>query len=352
MVGRTAKERKATSWGHIDRVLSHAEAEWAKDRISTGLSSGEGLIWECRDPIKKREKVKRGKEVKYEEVEVDPGISDKRMLVMEPEFANVLKVADRQGNTISAVLRNPWDGRDLRTMTKNSPARATGAHVSIIGHITSQELQRYLSATETANGFANRFLWICVKRSKLLPDGGCADGAALDRLAGDLAGALEFALHADLMARDTQARSIWHGVYERLSEGCPGLVGALLGRAEAHVMRLAMLYALLDRSATIGTPHMMAALSVWSYVEQSIRWIWGDSLGDPVADEVLRFLRGQRDGATRTEIRDHFGRHQSDGISRALNMLLEAHLVTRQSQQTAGWPVERWRPVRRQPKGN
>ena len=40
-------------------------------------------------------------------------------------------------------------------MTK-SPAKATDAHISVIGHITTDELRRSLTRTEAANGFANR----------------------------------------------------------------------------------------------------------------------------------------------------------------------------------------------------
>ena len=122
--------------------------------------------------------------MRYEEVEADPGVADKRLLVYEPEFANVLKQTERQGNTLSAILRNAWDGRDLRSMTKNSPARATGAHVSLIGHITADELRRYLTQTETANGFGNRHLWICADRSKMLPEGGVIDRRRWPRTSG------------------------------------------------------------------------------------------------------------------------------------------------------------------------
>src|SRR5262249_43844809 len=142
----------------------------------------EGLVWHVRDPIPKRERVKSGKTVSYQEVEADPGIADKRLCIVEPEFANVLKQAERTGNTLSAMLRQAWDSGDLGTLTKNSPARATGAHVSLVGHITADELRRYLTATEQANGFANRHLWICVKRSKELPEGGAPDQKVLGGL--------------------------------------------------------------------------------------------------------------------------------------------------------------------------
>jgi hypothetical protein len=344
MVGRTSKARKGTSWGHVFRLMREAEETWASERVQTGASSGEGLIWAVRDPIQKRERVKeRGQPVRYEEVEADPGIEDKRLLVYEPEYANVLKQTERQGNTLSAILRQAWDGGDMRTLTKNSPARATGAHVSLIGHITTEELRRYLTQTETANGFGNRHLWICADRSKLLPEGGRLDEAEWRGVQCDLVEALAFARTAGEIRRDDESRIIWCEVYGELSEGKPGLAGALLARAEAHVMRLAMIYALMDRSAVIRAPHLLAALALWEYVERSVYFVFGDDLGDPVADDLLRLLRGCPQGMTRNELRDYFGRHQSsERIGRALGLLLQHRLARFDRQDTGGRPAERW----------
>ncbi len=348
LVGKTSKARKGTSWGRVNQLLEEAEAQWAAERVQTGLSSGEGLIWAVRDPIMKRERIKEKGSVRYEEVEADPGVADKRLLVYEPEFANVLKQTERQGNTLSAILRVAWDGRDLRSMTKNSPARATGAHVSLIGHITADELRRYLTQTETANGFGNRFLWICADRSKQLPEGGVIDPAALDALRDELADALTFARSAGEVRRDDEARTVWCEVYGELSDGKPGLAGALLARGEAHVMRLALLYALLDKSPLIRAPHLMAALALWGYAERSVYHVFGDNLGDPIADELLRLLRSCPNGLTRTEIRDYFQRHASaDRIGRALGMLLQHKLARREQVPTGGRSSERWYAIGR-----
>src|SRR5262249_40424015 len=146
-----------------------------------------------RDRSVKREAIReRGQPVRYEDVEADPGEADKRLLCLEEEFATVLRVMERQGNTLSVLLRPAWGGVTPRATTK-TPQVATGAHVSIVAHVTEQELRRYLSATEQANGFGNRFIWLAVERSKLLPFGGSLEAEALADLQGRTAKARAFA---------------------------------------------------------------------------------------------------------------------------------------------------------------
>ena len=60
LVGGTSKARKGTSHGHIRNAFIQIDPVWTKNRIVGGLSSGEGLIWEVRDPITKREPIRKG----------------------------------------------------------------------------------------------------------------------------------------------------------------------------------------------------------------------------------------------------------------------------------------------------
>src|SRR5262249_42743175 len=121
LVGETAKGRKGTSWGRVRWVLERIDSMCVDKRVLSGLSSGEGLIWNVRDPIMAREKVKENNRVTgVQEYEADPGEADKRLLVYEPEFANVLRQIERQGNTLSAVLRQAWETGNLGTLVKNS----------------------------------------------------------------------------------------------------------------------------------------------------------------------------------------------------------------------------------------
>jgi len=335
IVGATSKGRKGTSWGQARRPFAAVDADWAENRIVSGLSSGEGLIWAVRDEIVKT--------VNGEEKAVDDGVDDKRLLVVESELASALRVLGREGNTLSATVRNAWDTGNLRTLTKNSPAKATGAHISILGHITRDELIRYLDSTEAGNGFANRFLWICAKRSKSLPDGGRFDEVDLRPIQEELA---EVVLHARLtgrLQRDPDASRLWHDVYDALSEGKPGLFGAVTSRAEAQVTRLSCIYALLDQSSVVRIEHVQAALAVWHYADASARHIFGDSLGDHVADTILAALRANPDGLTRNEIRELFGRNQSAArINAALALLFQHGLAHPRQEETAGRPAERW----------
>jgi hypothetical protein len=349
MVGKTSKARKGTSWADIRGIISYCEPEWVKNCIVSGLSSGEGLIWAVRDPIIKREPIKqKQKVIGYQDVETDPGVSDKRLLVIEPELARTLKVMSRDGNTLSATTREAWDTGYLRVLTKNSPAKATDAHVSIVGHITQEELLRDMESTETANGFANRFLWVMVKRSKVLPEGGYLPEEALKKFGDALQQVVSFAQSVGELRRDPEARELWAKVYPKLSEGLPGLVGAVTNRAEAQVIRLSCVYAVLDRSSVIKAEHLIAALAFWDRVEASVRYIFGDRIGDALADTILEAVRNSG-RLSQTAISNLLGRNQSaNKIGLALAALHKAGHIIPQKRETGGRPEIFWVPANTQ----
>jgi DNA replicative helicase MCM subunit Mcm2 (Cdc46/Mcm family) len=222
-------------------------------------------------------------------------------------------------------------------LTKNSPLKATGAHISIVGHITTSELRARLNRTDLANGFANRFLFLCVRRSKLLPYGGSVSDDEIKLLGERVRAAVEYARNITQVMMTEQARQAWGVAYRDLSADRPGLLGAVTARAEAQVIRLALLYALIDCKPKIDLDHLRAALALW------VR-IFGDALGDPVADDIYRGLKhAGDDGMSRTAIRDLFGRHQSGGrIAAALALLATRGRARCKAIATDGRPVETW----------
>ena len=338
LVGASAKARKGTSMGRVRAVTRVADESWHADRIKGGLSSGEGLISEVRDEVRTWDAKEQQHHI------TDPGIADKRLLIVEPEFAAVLGVADRPGNIISALVRRAWDGDKLATLTKNSSLTATDAHISIIGHITEDELRSRITRTDLANGFANRFLFALIRRSKELPFGGDLTDSEILHLGERLKSTIEWAKRAGRVTMTDAAKAMWAAVYGALSAGQPGLLGAVTARAEAQTIRLALIYALLDGAAEIDEPHLRAALAVWEYCETSAARIFGNTLGDPVADEIEQALKRQfPEGMTRTAIRDLFGRHRTtDRIGAALALLLAKKRARVEAAATGGRPVETW----------
>jgi hypothetical protein len=335
----------------VRRLFQDAEPDWVENQIQSGLSSGEGMMWAVRDPITKMEKQKAGgktgPKVQYVEVVADPGVSDKRLLAFEPEFSTTLRMLERQGNTLSGVIRQAWDTGRLNTLVKHDATTATDAHISIVGHTTGPELLRYLNRTEVANGFANRFLFVCNRRSKCLPRGGALTQAERKPLVDRLKTVITHARKVQEVMMSEAAWAIWDTLYPTLSAPRPGLLGAVLARAEAHVRRLAGIYALLDGTKAIAPVHLLAAVAVWDFCQQSATYIFGDALGDPVADEILQALRAaDAKGLTRTQLHDLFGRNRaSDDIGRALGVLLRQHLAASTIKQTGGRPVEYWSAV-------
>jgi hypothetical protein len=204
------------------------------------------LVWAVRDPTTS-----------------DPGVSDRRLLALEPEFASVLKSAGREISTLSPTLRSAWDGRPLQLMTRTAPARASAAHISIIGHITQAELRQHLTHIELANGLANRFLICACRRTRLLPEGANPDPLKGTGLIAVLGGAIQHARSAGRLRLDKHAREFWHRAYTQLATAHPTVIaGALYARAEAHTIRLAILYALADGERQITSEHLQAALAL------------------------------------------------------------------------------------------
>ena len=266
-------------------------------------------------------------------------------MVVEGEFAGPLRAMTREGNTLSVLIRQGWDGVKLATLTKNSPLKAADAHISVIGHITRTELLRLLSETDAHNGFANRHLWLLVRRSKALPfgDNWNTDDAALP--VQRIKDAVEFGREHRQVDWGQSAREPWTEVYEELSEDKPGLFGAVTSRAEAQVVRLAAIYAIMNQTPAIQSAHLEAALALWRYAEASALYSFGNATGDRVADRIDAALEEEPEGLRRTDLINLFKRNVSrDRIDQALALPEGLGRVRRKAVKTGGRPAEKWLP--------
>jgi len=335
LVGGTSKARKGTAGQRVRRVFERVAPDFVETRIVNGLSSAEGLVDAIRDDV-------MGVNKKGDEFLI-PGEPDKRLCVNQTEFASALGMLTREGNVLSSTLRDAWDGVPLGMLTKVSKTRCAEPHVGMVGHITQAELLRALSRTEAANGFGNRFAWFLVRRARYLPWGGAEPD--LNEEVATLRRALATAEHIGDIRVDSEARAIWERIYNPLSDAKPGLAGELVARGEAHVRRFAAIYAVLDGTCIVRREHLLAALALWDYAEESARCIWGATLGDDVADEVLRALRDAgKSGMTMTDFHNRFQRHIPAGrIRQAIAGLARRQLarVEKVRDGTTGRPPQR-----------
>ena len=344
IVGDSAAARKGMSVGPPNAAMGKVDTAWSMDCRAGGLSSGEGLIEHVRDRVEGY--VGKGEDRHL--AAIDPGVTDKRLLVSESEFGRTLTVMGRQDNTLSAVLRSFFDTGDARVMTRGqTKLRATDAHVCILGHITNEDLQTRLSDTDTVNGFANRFLWVCSRRQRLLPFGGRAADEDLAPAIARLKAAVRDASDpqfAGVVPFAAEARELWVDRYEALTVGEPGLVGVILARGAPLVVRLALIYALADRAQEIGLAHLQAALEVWRYCADSARYLFAGRMA--VRDED-RLLDALDDAGTmdRTQIRVVFAGHRSrSALDAMLAKMADLGLIERvPSDSTGGRPRELWR---------
>lgn len=346
IVGQSSKSRKGTAGRRMEALLNLAEEGWTRGEEKGTLSSGEGLAHAVRDAQFKEELVKQGGKPtgEMQRICTENGIEDKRLFLVQSEFGSVLKIMAREGNSLSGVLRDAWDGLTLAPMTKTNKVRATNPHIGIVAHVTQDELLRNLTDTETVNGFGNRFVWFVVRRSKELPFPENPSESELSALAAAIRKVLPVARTCGALRLAESAREEWKKIYHALSADRPGMAGALLGRAEAQVMRLSGLYAALDGHSIIDLAHLKAALALWQHAEASTRMIFGDSLGDPVADAILKAIRA-RGELSDSDISDLFKRNKTAAeLERAKGVLFQRGLAHLAPVETGGRPRTVWRP--------
>jgi hypothetical protein len=288
LVGRSARARKGTSWAVIRRVLAYGAPDLVGRRVVAGMSTGEGLVADLAERSEGDERA---------------------VLVVEPEVARLLRSASRSAS-LSALLRQAWDGDDLQVLTRTKPLKASGASVSLIGHVTAEELRRRLTDVEASNGFGNRLLFVGVERARRLPLGAEIPNDDLEVLGARLAAAIRRARTLGRLTFSEPAQELWALLYESFDDDVRGIVGSLLARAEAQLLRLAATYALTDGSPLIETHHLQAAEAVWRHCEATVHRVFGDHEPDHVAIALIAALRtAGAAGLDGTQQRDLFARH-------------------------------------------
>ena len=321
LVGQSSKARKGTSARPVKEVFSLPRKEWTCCRFSPGpLSSGEGLVFAVRDPL--QEYILNKQKQTGQEMMTDPGVDDKRLFVLDQEFASALSCTRREGNTLSTIVRALFDGDTIEPLTKTSKLTATDPHIGIVTHVTIHELHKKLDATEALNGFANRFLWLCVRRPKLVPFPEEMNPQQLAKFQRQLGNILKSSSTQQRMRFTQSARQLWSQQYASIASDRPALLGSILNRAEAYIRRIALTYALLDEASAVDAIHLSAAFALWKFNEDSAAFIFGGFESDPIERRILEALTEASGKMNTTALYKAFGNHLSkERLTIAMNTL-------------------------------
>ena len=156
--------------------------------------------------------------------------------------------------------------------------------------------------------------------------------------------AVEFASHDLEIERSEEAANEWRRIYPDLTKERAGTLGAICNRAAPQVIRLSLVYAILDCSDLIQIEHLRAAIEVWRYCEESVRFVFGNELSNRTANTILKSLRSSpANGLSRTAISKLFNGNKSKAeIDSALQILHSARLARRSTIPTDGRSAEVW----------
>lgn len=337
-VGPTGIARKGTSWDVARWLISRCDEEWGRRPILSGLTSGEGLIFHAKE-------------------EAGP------LLAVETEFSRTLTNMGRDNSSLSTVLRQAFDGPHLRVPTRNNPITCDDAYISMIAHTTLSDIKAKLRYNEIENGLVNRFMWMNVYRARLLPEGGdfASVTQALSPLIRDLSLSVSFARYdigLDVPYRKTkEAREWWHEYYMGpLAAPRTGDYAKVTVRAAPIILRLAVIYAVLDREFYVDVHHLEAAKAFWDYCDQTAAFIFGDRQVDREGSKVMTKIRElikekpelADGGLTRTEInRAVYGGHKPPGdMDNLLTILHESGLIRPVAEVRGGRATTVWKVIK------
>ena len=251
IVGKTATGLKGTAVNAVQHLFETADPRWAR-RIDGGVKSPEALI-----------------------DLVDDGGDDTRLLLLESEFSRLAQTMARTGE-FSQRLRDAWDGKPMFNTTKRHPSRATHHHISLIGSITPEELEKHHKRLSQGGGLENRLLY-CISAPDISDDGDPFNAALLDfpdlvdRLRLTLDASRSFVLGctdpisrgifvesgtgwqpSTLLPVDNAVRSGWKRlVRDRLPRPDSEAIANLWARGPAQVVRSACAFAICTASETV-----------------------------------------------------------------------------------------------------
>ena len=344
IVGKTGCG-KGQCWNIVQSLVEQIDPT-CPQRLHRDVASAPGLIGLVRDAST----LVRGKKVID-----DPGVTDKRCFVLFEEMDNLFTAMGRQGSTLEKLWNMAYDGRSLENNARDRE-KATNPHVSCVCQITDESFRDAVGTVSKgrgrSNGFFNRFITVRAVKERSLPRGGVMPDV------GDLIQELQTAL-APLGACDSASPKTiqWHpSAYPELDAFHAALDGehpflsgldGLAARLKPNVMRIAMLFAVIDRDEFIRPDHLRAAKAFCLHCIDDSRGFFhpsSSSFAKPSLDDRVLAV-ATKDPCAATGFHNLLGNKcVGEALQASLSRLVEQRALIREDfKPDHGKTVPRWR---------
>jgi hypothetical protein len=307
IVGRTSRGGKGETWEIARWFLRQIDLYWSGTCLMEGeATTSAGIINSIRDAEPESTRPRKG-HIR------DEGVSDKRLCIVEEEFGKVLRLMKREGDYLSHTLRQCYDSKPLGSRTKESPYRVAEPHVSLLAQITPAEFIDLVSVLDVKAGFLNRFLVCLVRREKTVSSPSplaekdfAEDIDAIKRSINNL-NPMHLSppsMAAKVIGRTKKAEALWDKLYREYKR--EDSWEDYISRGAPMVVRISMIYAILDGSDIVKIQHLRRADAVWKYSCESLKFIFSPNTLSQKEENILNtiIVNGQ---ISKTEItRDIF----------------------------------------------
>ncbi len=272
LVGESSVGRKGTAMNRAgDALASAVGIDVVNDVTLDGINSGEGLI----------------SEMCFKQRSSKPTAG----VLFEEEYATMMAAQGREGSTLDGRMRAAFDGGPLsnRKAAESKTVNPPYWLPALIA-ITPSELRSKLPSGALQSGSGNRWLYLpVVRHSRGFRNIGPALPEDLrDRLvkAHSIANRMPMQLGVDDDVSDTLTQ-----YSEHLRTTTLGLAADMTRRFAVIAFRIALVHAAVECAARVTLDHLRRALALTEYARAGMGWVFGQSLGNPLATLLLRHLQ-------------------------------------------------------------
>ena len=311
LVGRSGRAKKGTAIGFGCRLARQVNNEF---HIKSSVDSGQGLV---------------------EQIAKFQGLHSEKSTAVLFRFAELkgqIEKANREGSTIISTLSEAFDCEDvLEVNTRTNPVQAKKAFVAAVGAASPSWLDK-LQMADLEGGIGNRFLWVPGRSREPIPLPPPPIQSKLNAVAQELAGMrgwwgkAEDGKETELVLTP-EAEERWRWFYKKVyTLGSEDPLVEIMGeRMDQHCIKVAMIYAAIERSPEIGIQHLNPAIVFTQFLIESLYAIFSDfGLSEimkqqrQIEDHIRRAMPG---GIRKRRLQQKLGRMDAETFNRRLRWM-------------------------------